>query len=544
VNERITRPEWRNVLIWAGALMALTTLPYAACAAAQNDAWTFGGSVLGVRDINTYLGTMRLGARGEWLFHIFATPEPHPGAWFRLPYILLGKVAALFADPSAPAIVSAMVMVFHAARVIFGALLVVMTYRFVAVYLRGSAVRIAATVVITAGGGLGWLLTLLGLADWLGSQPVDFFVPEAYTFLVLYALPHMALARSLMLAGLLLIFADVRRWLPRTLGAGLCWAGMGLCVPFYVAVLYVVLGAWGLGMWARMRRFPSELFRRCVVGAAVAAPVLAYSAYHFTTNEVFAVWSSQNVLPSPHPLHYVFGYGVLAVPAVWGVVWAWRRGDRRERDILLVAWLVAAPLMVYLPINVQRRLAEAVFVPLGIVAVAGLRASLAPWLARRLGWTRRVSWKLALGAVLALTLPTSALLMVGGAAQALRPDWPVFHPAGEVAAMDWLAAHAPRDAVALASFATGNYLPVRADVRVLLGLGPETVRADEKRALVDDFFSGRMSAYERAGLYAEYTIAYVFHGPQEGAVEHPNPAWAADLQPLYQAAGYTVYEVP
>ena len=385
MDKSITRREWRNVLIWAGALMALTTLPYVACAAAQNDTWTFGGSVLGVTDGNSYLAKMRQGARDEWLFHIVYTAEPHEGALFFLPYILLGKVAALFADPHSPAIVNAMVAIFHTARVIFGTLLVVMTYRFAAAYLRGSAARMAATMLITAGGGLGWLLTLLEMGDWLGSQPIDFFVPEGYTFLILYALPHMALARSLMLGGLLLTFKNTRRWPARALGAGLCWAGMGLCVPFYIGVLYVVLGGWGLGVWARRRRFPSELFWRCIVGAAVAAPVLAYSAYHFTSNKVFAVWSSQNMLPSPHPLHYVFGYGVLAVPAAWGIVWAWRRADRGERHMLLVTWVVAAPLLVYLPINVQRRLAEGVFVSLGVLAVAGLRGTVAPWLARRLG---------------------------------------------------------------------------------------------------------------------------------------------------------------
>ncbi|MCZ7542812.1 MAG: hypothetical protein M5R40_04410 [Anaerolineae bacterium] len=254
---QIARGEWRNALIWAAVLMALTSVPYLVNAAAQTDAWRFGGSVLGVTDGNSYLAKMRQGAGGAWLFHDVYTTEPHDSALLFLPYIVLGKVAALFADPGAPEIVDAMVVVFHVARVVFGVLLILVTYRFAAAFLPTPATRMAATAVITAGGGLGWLLSLAGLGDAFGSQPVDLYVPEGYTFLILYHLPHLALSRSLMLTGLLLLFSEAGSP-ARALLAGLCWVGMGLCVPFYIAVLYAILGVWGLGVWLKRRRFPGR----------------------------------------------------------------------------------------------------------------------------------------------------------------------------------------------------------------------------------------------------------------------------------------------
>lgn len=556
---RIAPREWRNALLWAFALMALTTLPYLACAAAGDEEWVFGGSVLGVTDGNSYLAKMRQGARGAWLFQIVYTSEPHDGALLFLPYLLLGKIAARLADPDSPALVNAMAAVFQAARLAFGALLILVTYRFAAAFLRGSAARLAATVLITTGGGLGWLLSLAGQGEALGSPPVDLTVPEGYTFLILYHLPHMALSRSLMLGGLLLISATLPQggdeaqraaslpttgtaWFPRAALAGVCWAGMALCVPFYLAALYLILGAWGLGLWLRRRRFPWDLFRSAAVGAAATLPVLLYTAYHFTVNEVFKAWSSQNVLPSPHPLHYLLGYGVLAVPALWGIRWVWRRG--RARDMLLASWVIAAPAMVYLPVNVQRRLAEGVFVPLGILAVMGLRGAVGPWLAGRLRWKRRRAWKLALGVALWLTLPTSLLVLVGGVLAAAKPNWPIFHLTAEIAAMDWLSRYAPPGAVVFAAFETGNYLPVRADVRAFLGHGPETVRAGEKQATVDAFFAGEMTVAARAALFTEHRIRYVFYGPQEGATPGaPAPVWAADLKMIYQKDGYTLYEV-
>ncbi|MCZ7542813.1 MAG: hypothetical protein M5R40_04415 [Anaerolineae bacterium] len=291
---------------------------------------------------------------------------------------------------------------------------------------------------------------------------------------------------------------------------------------------------------------PWALFWRAAAGALVTLPLLLYTAYHFATNPVFAAWSAQNVLISPHPFHYLAGYIVLIVPALWGLRWAWRRG--RTRDLLLVSWVVAAPVLVYLPVNVQRRLAEGVFVPLGVLAVAGLRLlapQMARWLrARRLRLGRRRTWSLALGVTLALILPTSLLVVAGGAALAARPAWPAFHPAGEIAAMDWLGAHARPGAVVLSAFGTGNYLPARADVRVYLGHGPETLDADAKRGVVEAFFAGALDAESRAALYAAHGIDYVFYGPQEGATPGaPLPGWAADLRLAYQADGYSIFEV-
>ncbi len=112
-------------------------------------------------------------------------------------------------------------MVFHAARLVFGFALILVSYRFVAVFLRRPAARWLALLLITLGGGLGWLLVIAGHDHLMGSLPVDFFVPEDYSFLILFGLPHLALARAVMLGGLLLIFARCALRSRRALGCGI-----------------------------------------------------------------------------------------------------------------------------------------------------------------------------------------------------------------------------------------------------------------------------------------------------------------------------------
>jgi hypothetical protein len=549
---RFTRREWRNVALFAIAVMALTTLPYLAGAAAQRPDWHFGWFLFGIVDGNSYLAKMRQGAVDGWLFHIVYTSEPHEGAVLFTPYLAGGKLIALFVSPSSPAFVDAMLVVFHTSRIVFGMLLILVTYRFIAAFLAKRSLRWLALILVCLGGGFGWLLTVLGLGYWLNSLPVDMYLPEGYTFYLLYGLPHLALARAALLGGLMLIFHALtldspRRWLPWALSAGLCWLLVGLCVPFYIAVLYAILGVWGLASLIRHRRFPARLFWRCIVGAIIPAPLLAYNLYVFATNPIMGAWSSQNVLPSPHPLHYVFGYGLLAILAIPAIRWAWRRGRRKVAYLLIPAWVVAGPVLAYLPVTVQRRLLEGIFVPLCILAVMGLRLW---WVGatRRFRRWLRLSWRLAALTVLALTLPTTLLLLLSGvgAVQWYDPANHLFHTSVEIAALDWLNTHVPADSVVLSDFDTGNTIPARASLRVFIGHSPETICLDmlpgstctvSKRELVSRLFAGQMSADERRSLFSAYGIRYIIFPQGRADVNSP------DLSLIYDDNDYHIYEV-
>jgi len=537
----VTRAEWQRVSLFVLAVMLMTTLPYGIGWLSAGDQWAFGGSLFGAEDSYSYLAKMRLGARGDWLFTMRYTSESHQGALLFLPYIALGHLVAVFVDADDPALVDALMIAFHVARVILGAALLLISYRFVAVFMRGPGTRFLALVMITLGGGFGWLLTLVGLGHWLGSLPVDFFVPEGYSFLILFGLPHLALARSLLLLGFLLFFRallmpdEARRWLIWALLAGGSWAAVGIVVPFYVPLVYLLLGGWGLAAWVRERRFPWRLFWRAVGAVAVTLPYLAYTAAVFLTNEVLGKWSSQNQLPSPHPVHYLLGYGVMAVPAVVGARWMWRRAAawHGALGLLLIAWIVAVPVAVYLPINVQRRLAEGVIVPLGILAAAGLR----------LAFPDRRRWRRARAIVLTLVLPTALLLWLGGLVAALTPDRPLFFPQAEIAALRCLDGIAGRDAVVLSTKETGAILPVYADVRAYIGHGPETIDSDAKGEMVRQFLAGELTPEARRTLLDQ--VDYVLVGASERA-EAVGTSWQDGLRVVpgcAQGDEVAVYEV-
>jgi hypothetical protein len=339
--------------------------------------------------------------------------------------------------------------------------------------------------------------------------------------------------------------AETGRWRP-ALGAGVCWALMGAIVPFYLAVLYAVLAAWIALVWLRARALPARLAAMAVVAGGLTLPLFAFYLLQFGANPAMAVWSAQNVLPTPSPLFLLLAYLPLFIPALTALPFVWASAWDKGRLTLLLAWPLAAFLLAYLPINVQRRLLEGVLVPLAILAAIGLA-----------GWARRGRTSRALaGGTLAAACLSSLLLWFGGMGAALSPAVPAFRPAAEAPAFMWLNDYASRNAVVLGSFATGNALPAFTHLRPFVGHGPETLAAVEKTALAEAFFRDELTDAERTALLNGPCIApaplpcsdpidFVLFGPLERAsagTDTPG-AWAEDLTLLYDEDGYQIYAV-
>ncbi|NWF70971.1 MAG: hypothetical protein HXY40_17945 [Chloroflexi bacterium] len=536
----VSAREWRGVLLYALLLALISTLPYLAAWALQTPDTVFSGFLLGTEDGNSYLGKMRIGARGEWHFGIFYTSEQHNSApLLFLPYIVPGQIIGLLIGRDHPALTEALLLTFHAMRIAFGVLMVLVMYRFIAEFVRAPGLRFTALLLATLGGGFGWLLLLLG------GLPPEWYIPEAFSFLIIYGLPHLALARAALLLGLLAVIWLVKGarhdWRLYTLAAS-CWLLVGLAVPFYLVIVYAILGAWGLAAWQRARKFPTALFWRTVIPAAFTLPLFLYYMLTFTTNPVFAQWSAQNDLPSPSPLHYALAYSVLAPLAFFGArcFLKTRLAPRFEvltTRMLLVGWVLLVPLLVYLPINVQRRMAEAVIMPLALLAAVGLR----------LLTRQRRSWLRARAMVAAVLLPSYALLLVGSLVSAAARTPPLFLSAGEVAALRWLETRVNSEDVVLAAFNTCNRIAGRTNARAFAGHGPETLFLREKREDIARFFGGALTLAQLQARYSsQFTlrpITYVFVGPDERALMNGSGDWMAGLTRVYAQDGYEIYTV-
>jgi len=553
--------EWRWVALWTLIILAAANMSVLVGWAASDAEMRFGGSVYNVEDANSYLANMRQGAREAWRYTNPYTPEDHRPSLVYLHYLLLGKLAA--------ATGLSLEVTYNLARLACGALLLSVLYAWIARWTPALAMRRVVFLLIALSGGLGWLLILLGQSRWLGSLPLDLVSPEAYVFLTLYAAPHLALATACLLLGLLWIHRACTQLPPPRVPGGGGARGIGLALAggaafalvaqvgvFYLAVPAAVLGGTWILTTIRQRRPDWRALALIALSGIVPAPWVAYNALLLIREPVYRAWNAQNQVRSLHPLHYLAGYALLGGLALLGLLAYRRRG--RIVPALPLAWLAVTPVLLVLPFGLQRRLIISAQVPLGLLAAHGLIYGLAlpfgrsTWvrrLSRRPRYTRRGMRRWLVVAVILFSLLTPLLLLAGSVQQVLARTPPIYHPRSEWDALDWLAAHSsPQDTV-LAAYPTGNYLPVRAGNRVVLGLGPQTVDVARKRAEVQQFYSADTSDDWRQALLERYGVAYGWFGPHELALgrEGPTPGFdpsrAPYLRAAYDQGGYTIYEV-
>lgn len=518
------RREWIAAILLSLGVAGATLLPYLAAARMAGPGSTFAGFLLNPLDGFSYLAKMRQGAGGSWLFTLPYASQPGPGVFLYVYHLLLGHLAS-WAGLS-------LLTVYHAARVAGATGMFLAAFAFFGVCLRTRRARWIAFLLALFGSGLGWLLLPTQ------SLAADLWIPEAIPFLSAYVNVHFPLAAAAVLVGAASILAaslnprGSRRhgWVVAALGSGLV---LGAVQPFAVLPLAAAFGLWLL--WEARRgagrgRAPGGIaangFPAVLALVAGAAPWVLYDLWVVRTHPVLRAWSLQNQTPSPPPLLFAAGYGLVLILAV---AWLLRgRAANRPSARLLVVWVMVGALFLYVPFSLQRRLSLGLFFPM-----AGLAAQALDTFGR--GRARRGVVVLAL----VLSVPSN-LVVVGAGLSGVRQQEPaLLIGEGEAAAYGWFAEHAPSGTVVLASPLAGNRLPAFADVRVLYGHPFETPEAEIRLAEVEQLYAWQGTAAQGQALLEAAGVDFVLYGDAERSLG--TPSWLAGLPLAYEHAGVEIY---
>ena len=520
----MSKSESRWALLWAVVVVGLTCLPYLAALWLAPDGTQYTGLLVNPKDGETYFAKMQQGARGDWLFYLPFTPEPHQGVFVNTFYLALGHLSALLRLP--------IPLVYHLARALAGLFLLLVAYRFIARCFEQVRTRRVAFLLLAFSAGLGWLMAPLGLIT------ADMWVVEGFTFLSILVNPHFPLAIGLML----LIFLQVLRWQATngerqiTGNTTLWWpalkcAGLGLALavvqPFAVPIALAILTAYLAALTWRSRRLRWREVLLTGATALAAAPVIIYDFYVYRTNPAMTALVTQDVNPSLPPWNYALSYGLILVLAIAGTPAAVRR--RQPADLLVLSWLAASVVLLYVPSTVQRRFITGLHVPLVILAARGLEQVVLPRLAER---RRALVTGLIVG-LSTLTIVFVPLVAVAGVAQGRAP---LVMSAGEAAACSWLKASTRWTDTVLAPVETGQFIPAWAGNRVVYGHPLETIDANTKEAEVSRFYSPDATIAERRALLEHYSVRYVFlnAGDLDAAALGLLLAWTDGDAILYQ----------
>jgi hypothetical protein len=232
------------VVIVAIVVVAVSCLPYLVGYLFTPPGRVFGGFVLDVVDSNAYLAKMQQGAQGHWKAVLLHTPEDHPALRLYVFYLALGHLAAWLGLP--------LILVYHAARVVCGLILLIGLYMFLGLFLKSRRVRWVAYLLAAIGSGIGWLIILVAGNPALGGvSPLDFWLMEAYVFFTLFLFPQSALAMALLMGGLggmVRYFERGGGWRPWLFALG-CGLFLALINPYVLLVAGAVLAGYWLAVW-------------------------------------------------------------------------------------------------------------------------------------------------------------------------------------------------------------------------------------------------------------------------------------------------------
>jgi hypothetical protein len=507
----VSRDEWRWTAIWAVVLVVVTTLPYLIAYLTTPADLFYTGFLSNPEDGHSYLAKMRQGWRGEWLYRLAFTPEPHEGEFLFTYYLGLGHIARWTRLP--------LPVAFHVVRAVNGILLLLVLYWAAAQFSADVTQRRFAFLIGALGSGLGWL------AMFFGGMTADLWIPEGFVLYSVFVNPHFPLGIALMT---LILLWSVTPWdasrieWPKLVGVALCTVALGVVQPFCLLTVGLVLLIYALVRWAWKRRLPWREIASGLVFGISGAPVAINGYLSTTQNTAFAGWSALNQTPSPPPWDYVIGYGVVLLLATFGLWHAVRR--RQGGDLFLIVWVLTTVALLYLPYSLQRRLVMGVIVPLGVLAAIGWQ--MPPIRQRPKG-----------AAVCAFAALTHVFLIGMSLLMAITGHRSLFMGKDEHDALRWLADEVSPDALVVAAPETGLYIPAWAGQRVYYGHRFETANAEQRQA--------QLSAFYREG---ERDLSpppdYVFYGPRERELQEgdwqPDPNWKV----VYQQGTVTIYAVP
>jgi hypothetical protein len=288
----------------------------------------------------------------------------------------------------------------------------------------------------------------------------------------------------------------------------------------------LVLAAWGSR--------PS--LRSLVAEAAafgVAVPLLAYNAWVLFNDPTIASWAQQWRHQAPNLASLMVSLGLPLLGAAYGAWLSWRWRDKNLA--LLMVWLLLVLVLLYLPnlANIQRRLLDAVYAPIGILAVVGLHDIVARLPRRRGRLLQRALVPIAClssGLVLAI-----ALRFASGA----FPEAYIDNDRWQ--AMSWLATNHTAGDRALSSPGSGLFLPAWAGVPVYVGHYSETVDFFKKIRAVDRILAPGTSPAAVESFVQSNRITLLFWGSLETQATGYQPDGQVYWHPIFRSGTVTIY---
>ena len=460
------------------------------------------------------------------------TTEPQKGRFVLLYFWMIGRFAALTG--------LSITAVWELFRVIGGALYIVTFWYLSAAWFQQHKSRLMATCLFALAGGLGWLVTLLRaligpICDPL-LYPFDFFwnwstfgtmaVPNWIWPALLLMLAFHAILARIRGRDLVVFVLPPMVWFMHGYSGLVAYAILALLplMPLIRAAFQLTPLPWDRA-WSNLRvALPGLLSFGLVAAHLLVARsdgvFRAVSANGFSWTDNFSLW------------WYPLGYGVLLLPAWWGL-----KEICSEQSLsadLLLSWAVAAFVLSINHFFAGVKFQYLLFTPLAVFAAKGLERINGTFAAGAGNTKNPVAVGL-LVAALFLDAPMSLVKDMPGTAD----ESEIFISSDEMEAMEFL--DKQPDGVVLASYRNGNRIPWLAGKEVYVGHWFMTIHAREKSVEAAQMYKTQVPSDVKRAFLARSGASYLYYGAAEAKLGRVDPG--LPLRRIFEKGEVAVYAV-
>lgn len=533
----ISLKEWKFVGLLGLILIIVVFLPILIGLIATPPGEVF----IGLQSINhtdtpVYYSWIEQTKDGHFLFKNLFTSEDEGRFIFDPFWLGVGIFAKIFSLSSFAA--------YQLVKIFLIPVFLAIAYIFISYFFTEEKKRKVCFLFLIFATGLGWVIWLATNIFSLNLQflLMDLWVPEAFTFSTLYNSPHFIASLTFFLAILFLILLAIEKNKKiYSFAAGLAGLFLFQFHPYNAPTIFGILGLYFLFLCIKNRKIRWDILSHYFIFFIFSSPAIIYHLWtlqNFWTRREFAL---QNICLLPSPIITILSYGFLLLLACLGVFVLLKK-QRREKEIFLLAWFVAQIILIYSPLNFQRRLTAGLQILLAILSVTALY-----FLQNSNHFLNNFFRKKKITLCLLFIVflgGSNYFLFLNDITYYLNP--PQIHSPylslGEKEAMLWLKNNSLEKSIVLAAPTTGNLIPAVSLRPVYVGQWSLTAAQTVKTEWLKKFFS-EFSDRARAGFLKINKIDYFFYGPAEKSATNLDPDQADYLEKVYQNEEVTIYKV-
>ena len=416
---------------------------------------------LNVADYNVYLSMIEQGREGhlftKLLYNHTATNNP----LFSPHWYIIGQSANIL-NISTP-------MSYFLFRILLSIIFILLIWYLIKKIFFTKKDATMALVVVLFSNGLG--MTLYPFFKNTNINPINLDLTDGISFLSMYTSPIFILSQILIIS-IFLFF--IKGTLTKKKYFILCAAILNLLLvlihPYDTITIVFVLTAWSLIKYYKEKRKIIFIYLLSIYISSVLGST--YHIWWLINDHVMSQWNSQNILTSGPLMDYIVGLGLISVLSFFGIIYICKKKIFTNDYLnLMVVWAILGWLLIYLPINFNRRLVNGWHVPLAITTAITLSLILKNKLTFR-------KYLLLFLIFLLLSADTSLFININY----FKPkEYLFFHTRERQNIYDYIKNNSSEDDVIMARQIDANYLPAFTARKVYTG-HPIGTWQDEKKS--------------------------------------------------------------